>query len=149
MDLTGKVLEEKSQDIQAKPLASEVYLSLPVTQLLSQRLRNEVFIDAELLADGKPVSRNLYFFDHMKNVKLPTPEIKADIATSGSGYRVTLQSAQIARDVYLSFTDQDATFSDNYIDLLPGESVQIDVKSKASLDQLRQVMKVVSLSDAF
>ena len=149
MDLTGKVLEEKSQDIQVKPLASDVYLSLPVTELLSQRRRNEVFIDTELLVDGKPVSRNLYFFDHMKNVKLPQPQIKTDITSSGSGYTVTLQSSQTARDVYLSFPDQDATFSDNYVDLLPGESMQIEVRSKASIDQLRQAMKVTSLYDAF
>jgi len=149
MDLTGKVLEEKSEEIQVKPLASDVYLSLPVTQLLAQRQRNQVFIDAELLVNGTPVSRNLYFFDHMKNVRLPQPEIKANIESAGSGYRVGLQSAQIARDVYLSFGDLDATFSENYIDLLPGELVQIEIKSKASLDQLRQAMKVVSLYDAF
>jgi beta-mannosidase len=149
MDLAGKMLEEKSQDIQVKPLASDVYLSLPVTQLLAQRRRNQVFIDTQLVVSGAVVSRNLYFFDHMKNVRLPQPEIKADIASTAGGYRVTLQSAQIARDVYLAFGDQDATFSDNYIDLLPGESVQIDIKSKASLEQLRQAMKVVSLYDAF
>lgn len=149
MDLSGKVLEEKSADIEVKPLASEVYLSLPVTQLLAQRQRNQVFLDAELLVGGKVASSNLYFFTKMKEVRLPQPEIKTNIESAGAGYRVTLQSAQIARDVYLSFGDLDASFSDNYIDLLPGDSVQIDIKSKASLDQMRQAMKIVSLYDAF
>jgi beta-mannosidase len=149
LDLTGKVLEEKSADIQVKPLASDVYLSLPVIQLLAQRRRNQVFIDAELLVAGKPVSRNLYFFTTMKDVQLPQPEIKTSIEGSGAGYRVTLQSSQIARDVYLSFGDLDAKFSDNYIDLLPGETAQIEISSKAPLDQLRQAMKVISLYDAF
>jgi beta-mannosidase len=132
-----------------KSLASDVYLSLPVTQLLAQRRRNQVFIDAELLVAGKPISRNLYFFTTMKDVQLPQPEIKTSIEGSGAGYRVTLQSSQIARDVYLSFGDLDAKFSDNYIDLLPGEAAQIEISSKASLDQLRQAMKVISLYDAF
>ncbi len=149
LDLSGKVLEEKSAEIQVKPLASDVYLSLPVTQLLAQRQRNQVFIAAELLVDGKPVSKNLYFFTPMKNIALPQPEITANIEAAGSSYRVTLHSAQLARDVYLSFGDADAKFSDNYIDLLPGETAQIEVTSKASLDQLRQAMKVVSLYDAF
>jgi beta-mannosidase len=149
LDLSGKVLEEKSEDIQVKPLASDVYLSLPVTGLLAQRKRNEVFIDAQLLVDGKPVSRNLYFFTPTKDVRLPQPEIKANIESAGNGYRVTLQSSQLARDVYLSFADVDAKFSDNYMDLLPGESVQIEVTSKASLAQLQKAMKVTSLYDAF
>ena len=149
LDLTGKVLEEKSADIQVKPLASDVYLSLPVTQLLAQRRRDQVFIDAELLFGGKQISRNLYFFTTMKDVQLPQPEIKASIESSGEGYRVTVLSSQLARDVYLSFGDLDAKFSDNYIDLLPGETAQIEIKSKAPLDQLRQAMKVTSLYDAF
>ena len=149
LDLSGKVLEEKSTDIQVKPLSSDVYLSLPTTQLLAQRRRDQVFLDAELLVGGHAVSRNLYFFDKMKDVVLPKPEIKTQITSVGNAYRVTLQSAQLARDVYLSFGDLDANFSDNYFDLLPGESVQIEVSSKAPLEQLRQAMKVVSLSDAF
>jgi beta-mannosidase len=149
LDLDGKVLEDKSSDIQVKPLSSDVYLSLPLTQLLAERQRNRVFIDSELLVDGKVVSRNLYFFDKMKDVPLPTAEIKAEIASSGSGYKVTLQASQLARDVYVSFGDLDAKYSDNYVDLLPGESVQIEVSSKASLNQLRQSMKVISLTDAF
>ncbi len=149
LDLSGKVLEEKSADIQVKPLASDVYLSLPVTELLAQRRRNEVFIAAELLVAGKPVSKNLYFFSPMKDITLPQPEITANIEAAGNGYRVTVHSAQLARDVYLSFGDADTKFSDNYIDLLPGETAQIEVTSKASLDQLRSAMKVVSLYDAF
>jgi beta-mannosidase len=149
LDLTGKVLEEKSLDVQVKPLASDVYMSLPTTQILAQRSREQVFIDAELLAAGKVVSRNLYFFSRMKDVALPRPEIKADIESSGTGYKVTLQSSQLARDVYLSFGDLDAKFSDNYLDMLPGESVQIEVTSKASLAELKQAMKVASLYDAF
>ena len=149
MDLSGKILEEKSADIQVKPLSSDVYLSLPVTELLARRRRDEVFIDAQLLVGGKPASRNLYFFAKMKEVALPHPEIQASIESTGNAYRVTLKSSQIARDVYLSFGDLDAKFSDNYLDLLPGEPAQIEVTSKGSLEQLRQAMKVVSLYDAF
>src|SRR5215469_13711219 len=149
LDLAGKVLEEKSAQIQVKPLASEVYLSLPMTGLLAQRRAEDVFIDSQLLVGGKSVSRNLYFFAKMKEVRLPKPEIKASIESAGNAYRVALQSSHIARDVYLSFGDFDVKFSDNYIDLLPGEPVQIEVTSKASLDQLRQAMKLVSLYDAF
>ena len=85
----------------------------------------------------------------MKEVRLPQPDIKADIQPVGNGYKVTLQSSQVARDVYLSFGDADAKFSDNYVDLFPGESVQIEVSSKASLGQLRQELKIISLYDAF
>jgi beta-mannosidase len=39
--------------------------------------------------------------------------------------------------------------SDNYFDLLPGETVEITASSKASLDALKAQLKAVSLTDAF
>ena len=55
----------------------------------------------------------------------------------------------LARDVYVSFGSIDAMVSDNYFDILPGETVEITVTSNASLDELKAQMKVISLTDAF
>jgi beta-mannosidase len=55
----------------------------------------------------------------------------------------------LARSVYLSFGDLDVQVSDNYFDMLPGETVEIKATSKASLDALKAQMKVISLTDAF
>ena len=55
----------------------------------------------------------------------------------------------LARDVYVSLSNLDATYSDNYVNILPGQTVEIEVKSPASLDQLRSALKIVSLMDAF
>jgi beta-mannosidase len=55
----------------------------------------------------------------------------------------------LARSVYLSFGDLDVKLSDNYFDLLPGETAEITATSSASLDALKAQLKVVSLTDAF
>jgi beta-mannosidase len=60
-----------------------------------------------------------------------------------------LQSAKLARSVYVSFGDLDVQSSDNYFDLLPGENVTLHLKSTATLEQLKTGMKVISLMDAF
>ena len=67
---------------------------------------------------------------------------------ANGAYEVRLSSKVLARDVYLSFGDHDAKFSDNYIDLLPGEPATIIVHSPASLAELQSSMKVMSLVDA-
>jgi len=41
------------------------------------------------------------------------------------------------------------TPSDNYFDLLPGESREISLKSTATLQELQASIKVMSLADAF
>ena len=55
----------------------------------------------------------------------------------------------LARSVYLSFGNLDVQVSDNYFDLLPGETAEIAVTSAASLDELKAQLKVISLTDAF
>jgi beta-mannosidase len=149
LDLTGKVLQEKSADVEIKPLSSAVYMSLPLMSLLAEQQRDRVFVDAELSAAGKSVSRNLYFFSTMKDVPLAKAEVKTTMESTPSGYRLRVESQQLARDVYISFGNFDAKLSDNYFDLLPGENVELEVKSAASIDQLLEAVKVISLSDAF
>ena len=55
----------------------------------------------------------------------------------------------LARSVYISFGNLDLKLSDNYFDLLPGETVEITATGAASLDALKAQLKVVSLTDAF
>jgi beta-mannosidase len=55
----------------------------------------------------------------------------------------------LARSVYLSFGDLDVKLSDNYFNLLPGETAEITATSAVSLDALKAQMKVISLTDAF
>src|ERR1035438_5852058 len=64
-------------------------------------------------------------------------------------YKIKVTSPVLARSVYLSFGDLDVKLSDNYFDLLPGETVEIAATSAASLGALKAQMKVVSLTDAF
>jgi beta-mannosidase len=51
--------------------------------------------------------------------------------------------------VYLSFGALDVRVSDNYFDVLPGESVEVTAESKASPEEVKGQMQVVSLTDAF
>jgi len=60
-----------------------------------------------------------------------------------------LQSATLAKHVYASFGDHDVEISDNYFDLLPNEPVTLELKSKASIEEIRQSLKVRNITDAF
>jgi hypothetical protein len=50
---------------------------------------------------------------------------------------------------YLAPTVEVAEVSDNYFDMLPGQSVEIMIKTKANEEALRKGLKVISLVDAF
>jgi beta-mannosidase len=77
------------------------------------------------------------------------PKIETSVAASPSGYAVTLRSPVLARSVYLSFSDLDVQTSDNYFDLLPGETVTVNLKTSSALSQVQSALQVVSLTNAF
>ena len=103
----------------------------------------------DLTAGGKQVSGNLMYFVPISAVHLPEAHIESRWTQASGAYELHLSSQVLARSVYVSFGDTDAKVSDNYFDLLPGEPVTVTVASKASLSQLANSMKVMSLVDAF
>jgi beta-mannosidase len=149
MDFQGKTLLEKAQDITVPDLSSKVYATFSREELLKGTDAQHAFAVADLIESGRIVSENVFLFDRVRNVSLPSPSIQAEL-TGGSGtYALRLQSTVLARDVYTSFGDNDVEVSDNYFDLLPNEPVTLQVKSKADLDEIRKSLKVRNITDAF
>ncbi|HZM10512.1 MAG TPA: glycoside hydrolase family 2 protein [Candidatus Limnocylindrales bacterium] len=173
----GAVLSDKSQTIQVAPLASKVYLTIPmldITNLPNADL-GKIFAATDLLVDNKVISTNTLFFVPTKDMQLPQAKIESKLTAAApsnvgappsrpaqrddrvgsnpvateSNYTLHLSSPVLAESAYISFGNLDAKPSDNYFDLLPGQPVDLTITSAASLDELKTNMRVISLTDAF
>jgi beta-mannosidase len=150
LDFSGNSLFEQTKEVQVPAQSSAIYFTIDKAALAAKGDPHRTFLVFDLEVGGKKVSRNLVFFDVTHDLELPVaPEIETTFNKTGADYTVTLQSAKLARSVYLSFGDLDANLSDNYFDLLPGEPVTLTIKSTATLDRLRGAMKVMSLTEAY
>ena len=152
LDFSGKVLNEKTQDVQIPAQSSAIYFTVDQKELLAHADPTKSFLVFDLTVGGQQVSRNLIFFDTMHNLDLPKPvKIETSLDKSNGGYAVTLRSPALARSVFVSFGDLDVKTEDNYFDLLPGEAVTVKLKTPAAvtLDQLKSGIQVISLTDAF
>ena len=148
MDFSGKVIAQKQVDITLAALSSTHVATFSDAQLLHGADPRTTFALFDLLVDGREVSRNLVFFDEPKNLALPLPHIRTQLARTNGGYALTLESGTLAREVWVSFDDTDADISDNAFDILPGQQVTLAVRSKATLDALRKTLKIENLADA-
>ncbi|MDT8071063.1 MAG: glycoside hydrolase family 2 protein [Terriglobia bacterium] len=149
MDFSGKQLFENKQTITVPDLSSKIYATFKREDLLKGTDAQHAFAAFDLSVGGKVVSRNLMMFDITRNLALPVPKIQSEIAGGNGEYSLKLQSAVLARHVYLSFGDADVTLSDNYFDLLPSEPVTITLKSKMGLDEIKRAMRIRNITDAF
>jgi len=151
LDFQGKTLLEKTQAITVPELSSKVYATFSRQELLTGTDAQHAFAVFDLMQGDKIISRNLHLFDRTRNLALPAPAIQAELSGSAGTYTffLRLQSPLLARHVYVSFGDNEVEVSDNYFDLLPGEAVTLQLKSKADPDQLRRSLKVRNITDAF
>jgi beta-galactosidase/beta-glucuronidase len=151
MDFNGKVLLDNLQSIKVDPLSSKVEAELPLSKItaaggadLSQDL-----ITTEWTPNRGESSRNLLYLVPTKQIHLPSLKLSTELTGEQGAYTQRITSPKIARSVHLSFGDLDASVSDDFFDLLPGETRSIRVNSVQSLSQLRNQLSVMSLVDAF
>jgi beta-mannosidase len=151
LDFDGNVLMNTNRDVTVAPLKSKSYLSIPVSTLLEGKDRKSVMLACQLLVNGKVVSSNEYFFEPYKNLNMPTAQITSDVMPTRRGFKITLTSDKFAKAVYLSLPGADGFFSDNYFDLLPGQKMEVEFRSRAplTLSDFRNRLKVRSMKDAF
>jgi beta-mannosidase len=151
MEFDGKVLLEESHPVSVAPLTSKVYLDWPLKKITDAGAQDtsRVFIVAEVTAGGQQLSRNLLYLAPTRQVHLKQAYLKIETTGANGSYKIRITSPVLARSVYLSFGSLEVKLSDNYFDLLPGESVEIGAGASVSLDALKAQLKVISLTDAF
>ena len=116
-----------------QPLASKVYLDWPLKKLADAGAADtsRVFVVADLTAGGAA---------DLAQPRLPgagqrgSPEAGSRSRSKRTGangsYKIRITSPVLARSVYLSFGDLDVKVSDNYFNLLPGETAEIAVTER-------------------
>jgi beta-mannosidase len=151
MDFEGHTLSQTNKDVGVGAFESKIYLSVAKADLLRDQDPMKVFLQCDLLVEGRLVSSNRQFFAPLKELSLATPDITTTITQAQNGFLIALTTNRLARDVYLSLERTDGFFSDNYFDLIPGRKVEVEFKSHQpiSLKEVRRDLKVRSLVDAF
>jgi beta-mannosidase len=86
----GMVLSDKSQPVTIAPLASKVYLTIPMLDIsnLPNADLGKIFAVTDLLVDNKVISSNEVFFVPKKDMQLPQAKIDSTLtagATSSAG----------------------------------------------------------------
>jgi beta-mannosidase len=147
MDFEGKVIWTKKVETRVKALASCIALSIAEDELSKIGYDPEkTFISAKL-TDGKGdvLSCNEFYFKRSKDLKYTKAVVQTDLSKQGDHYLLKLSSNALAPRLGVTFGDEEVSLSDNFIDLLPNEPVSISIKSNATLEQLKNALKIKSL----
>ena len=64
---------------------------------------------------------------------LPTASVEKVLKTK-NGFEIIIHSDNLAKNIYLFADGLEGRFSDNYFDLLPGQSVKIKFKTSEAIE---------------
>jgi beta-mannosidase len=110
---------------------------------------DHVVLNAKYYYSGRLVTESNLYFVPPKDLILPKVEVQYNIKKHMSGYSIELYCNKLAKNVYLSVDDNDAFFSDNYFDLMPGDQVIVHCKSRIEEVKFRNSFKIKSLVDCY
>ena len=130
-DFQGKVIRRHRVEGMLPVNASEVFFEQDWQKAFEGWDTTASFIRMTLKgADGREVLSDEVFYPvHPKEQRLPRAEISCRKVKKGGVVELTLKSRVLARDVFVEVPLQGARFSDNFFDLLPGETKRITVSS--------------------
>ncbi len=151
MRLDGEVLDFGEEKVNADPLASKLVFEKDFSNLTLDEKRETVFV-AQLLKEDRVLSTQLGTFVRNKHLQLVEPQLKAYLRDDGNGdVLIDVEVGYLARFVELTLDDADVVFSDNYFDVLPGETVQITCPKPEgwTIDDVGRSLTVFSLYDSF
>ncbi len=151
MRIDGEVLKEGEKDVSAAPLSSQMIFHETFDDLTLIQRREMVFV-AQLIKGGEVQATQLGTFVPNKHLQLVNPQLKAYLKKGeGRECLIEVEAEYLARFVELSMDDADVVFSDNYFDVLPGETVKISCQMSDdwTIDDFARSLTVFSLYDTY
>ena len=138
IDFYGKEVWSDSREINVKANSSKEYYSFTLDNID----KKNTFLISEF-NDKK----SYFYFTKPKDLNLQKGEIQQIITKTKTGFKITLKSSILQKDVFL-FTKEKGHFSDNFFDLLPNETKVIKFKTDSkSLSDLE--IKTLNLINTY
>jgi beta-mannosidase len=151
ISVDGSEVDFGELSIVAEPLTDTFVHSLDFKDKINKdNERNVVFI-AELWQNQTLITRSLSTFVPNKHVSFKDPEIKTSIRKTNGELMIAVTAKTLARFVELKFQGVDVTFSDNYFDVPPGQTVTVTcpMPDDWSLIEAENALIVYSLHNSY
>lgn len=149
LDFEGKELNHYQSNVVVPANSSSLVFAENQEKFLAGNSAARAFIVTELITEDEIISSNVLYLKPFRDLRLPNPEVKVAKVEVPGGFEFTFTSDKLARNVYLQIGDEQGFFSDNYFDLLPGESKTVRLDAELSGASLDEVFRIRTLVDAF
>lgn len=147
IDFRGISLWEKTVKTQLPANSSAVIFEMDTTELLSLAGRTKCMMVTSFDSGKNIIDTDYHYFAKVKDLKLVNPVVSLDIKESPDAYSVTIHSENLAKNFFLTSTNSEVQFSDNFIDILPGQSVTVTCPKSIGFEEFKSGLKFLTVFD--
>lgn len=141
--MDGRELYSDRRNVTLAPNSSQTGFTAPIGELLHGCAPGEAIVVTRFTTGDRRYD-NIGYFTGPKELALPPASIRWQAEAVEGGYAVTLTSDRFARAVWLSLDGREH-FEKNCIDLLPGESRTIRVRTDLPRGEFDRRLRIVHL----
>lgn len=148
-DFEKGVLIEQNTEVALEPLAQYTAFSFPTREVTAKYGKKHVGILAELIQDGVVINRKTALFQEEKKLKLPSSRLNYEVSVINDLLTVKLTANAYARLICVESSLSMLPFSDNFFDLLTGESITVtqQLDSQYTVQELCNSISVKCVTD--
>ena len=145
----GTVVHHWGKSVGISGNDSRVCFSAPLAKLLEGANRGTVYVRVDYTDKSGRVYHNNYCLGKQKDMDYPKVDLQTEVRSIEGGYEVTVSADKFARAVCLSVADNESVYSDNYFDVQPKGSVQVQVRTRLSAEAFNGSLRLTCLNNEF
>ncbi len=135
-DFNGKLLNNLSGRFTANANSSGTITGIDIKTLLQEHSAKEVVAVISIHKGKELLDQVYHYFALPKELNLSDPIISTQITERKGEKQMLVKTDKLACNVMFYIPDHPAFFSDNYIDLLPGKTYQIIIKTELPAEKI-------------
>jgi beta-mannosidase len=146
-DFGGKVLWQHERKSRLPVNSSKVIFECDTSTVFKSFDKSYGMLISTFISGKKIICSDIHYFSVVKDLKLPDPNLNIEINQTPEKYVLTLTPRNLCKNVFLTSPNTDVQFSDNFFDILPGQSVTVTCPKSIGLDDFKRGLKYLSVYD--
>jgi beta-mannosidase len=145
LDFSGESLSTLKKSIKLKSVSVSKILTFDTGELIDDEKINRTLIRASLYNKIKQLSQNEFYFVRPKDLQIPKPRFDFEYKILNGEVEILIKAHTFIYKAFIICDKSDGLFSENFMDLIPGELKKVKFKtgkkSDNKLEDLTFIMK--------
>lgn len=145
IDFEGKILWEENIKTQLPANTSSLLFEIDTISLLSSFSRNKCLLVSSFETGKHVIDSDYHYFCKIKELALPEPGIRLEAIETPDAYQVKISSEKLCKNIFLTSTNSEVQFTDNFMDILPGKSVTVTCPKSIGFDEFKRGLNYLTV----